>query len=99
MKKIQTVILLCLLLASLCACESRQLNQQDPQPVVGESVESVQPEEPEENQWKVCGEIVDRVVKIAIRLLKNSYSQCMKENIVTLLEYLRFELDTINENQ
>lgn len=58
-----------------------------------------EPEEPEENQWKVCGEIVDRVVKIAIRLLKNSYSQCMKENIVTLLEYLRFELDTINENQ
>ena len=56
-------------------------------------------EELEENQWKVCGEIVDRVVKIAIRLLKNSYSQCMKENIVTLLEYLRFELDTINENQ
>ena len=50
MKKIQTVILLCLLLASLCACESRQLNQQDPQPVVGESVESVQPEEPEKTQ-------------------------------------------------
>lgn len=50
MKKIQTVILLCLLLASLYACESRQLNQQDPQPVVGESVESVQPEEPEETQ-------------------------------------------------
>ena len=25
MKKIQTVILLCFLLASLCACESRQL--------------------------------------------------------------------------
>ena len=58
-----------------------------------------EPEEPEENQWKVCGEIVDRVVKIAIRLLKNSYSQCMKENIVTLLDYLKFELDTINENQ
>lgn len=56
-------------------------------------------DEPEENQWKVCGEIVDRVVKIAIRLLKNSYSQCMKENIVTLLDYLKFELDTINENQ
>lgn len=50
-------------------------------------------EQPEENQWKVCGEIVDRVVKIAIRLLKNSYSQCMKENIVTLLDYLKFELD------
>lgn len=56
-------------------------------------------DQPEENQWKVCGEIVDRVVKIAIRLLKNSYSQCMKEDIVTLLNYLKFELDTINENQ
>ena len=56
-------------------------------------------QKPEENQWKVYGEIVDLVVKIAIRLLKNSYSQCMKENIVTLLEYLKFELDTINENQ
>lgn len=56
-------------------------------------------EQPVENQWKVCREIIDRVVKIAIRLLKNSYSQCMKENIVTLLDYLKFELDTINENQ
>ena len=56
-------------------------------------------EQPVGNQWKVCGEIVDRIVKIAIRLLKNSYSQCMKENIVTLLDYLKFELDTINENQ
>lgn len=56
-------------------------------------------EQQEENQWKVCGEIVDRVVKIAIRLLKNSYSQCMKEDVVALLDYLKFELDTINENQ
>ena len=37
-------------------------------------------EQPEENQWKVCGEIVDRVVKIAIRLLKNSYSQCERDS-------------------
>ena len=56
-------------------------------------------ESPEENQWKVCGQIVDRVVKIAIRLLNNSYSQCMKEDIVALLDYLKFELDKINENQ
>lgn len=56
-------------------------------------------EQPEENQWKVCGEIVDRVVKISIRMMKNSYSQCMKEDIMALLEYLKFELDTINENQ
>lgn len=56
-------------------------------------------ESTEENQWKVCGEVVDRIVKAAIRLLKNPYSQCMKEDIVELIEYLKFELDTINENQ
>lgn len=55
-------------------------------------------EQPEDNLWKTCSEIIDRVVKIAIRLLKNSYSQCMKEDIMQLLEYLKFELDTINEN-
>lgn len=53
----------------------------------------------DENPWKSCGEILDRVIKIAIRLLKNSYSQCMREDIVSLLEYLKFELDTVNENQ
>lgn len=55
--------------------------------------------EPEENIWKVYREILDRVIKIAIRLLKDSYSQCMKEDIISLLEYLKFELDTIHENQ
>ena len=29
----------------------------------------------------------------------DTYTECMKENIVTLLDYLKFELDTINENQ
>lgn len=55
-------------------------------------------EQSEDNLWKTCGEIIDRVVKIAIRLLKNSYSQCMTEDIMQLLEYLKFELNTINEN-
>lgn len=55
-------------------------------------------EQPEQDIWKICGEIIDRIVKIAIRLLKNSYSQCMGEDIVALLEYLKFELDTIEEN-
>lgn len=56
-------------------------------------------EQQEENQWKACGEIINRVVKITIRIMKNSYSQCMKEDIMALLEYLKFELDTINENK
>lgn len=56
------------------------------------------PEDEENNRWKICGEIIDRIIKLAIRLLKNSYSQCMQEDIEELLDYLKFELDTINEN-
>jgi beta-glucosidase/6-phospho-beta-glucosidase/beta-galactosidase len=56
-------------------------------------------EQSEKNEWEICSEIVDRVVKIAIRLLNNSYSDCMKEDIIYLLKYLKFELDTIDENQ
>lgn len=56
-------------------------------------------EKPEENIWKVCGDIIDRMVKMSIRLMKNSYSQCMREDIMAFLDYLKFELNTINENQ
>jgi hypothetical protein len=56
-------------------------------------------EEPEPNTWKTCGDIIDRIVKIAIRLLRNSYSQCMREDIISLLDYLKFELDTVDENR
>lgn len=56
-------------------------------------------EQKEENAWKICGEIIDRVVKIAIRILKNSYADCMKADAVELLAYLKFELDSLNENQ
>lgn len=55
-------------------------------------------EQEEQNTWKICGEIVDRVTKIAIRLMRESYGQCMKENIIELLKYLKFELETVNEN-
>ncbi|MDO4332523.1 MAG: hypothetical protein Q4C58_07515 [Eubacteriales bacterium] len=55
-------------------------------------------EQEEQNIWKICGDIIDRVTKIAIRLMRESYGQCMKENIIELLEYLKFELETVNEN-
>lgn len=55
-------------------------------------------EQEDKNTWKICGDIIDRVTKIAIRLMRESYGQCMKENIIELLEYLKFELETVNEN-
>jgi hypothetical protein len=54
-------------------------------------------EEPEQNEWKTCGEIIDRIIKIAIRIMKNSYSQCMGEDIISMIDYLKFELDTADE--
>lgn len=56
-------------------------------------------EEGERNVWKTCGEIIDRIVKISIRLMRNSYSQCMGEDMLSLLEYLKFELNTLDESQ
>lgn len=55
-------------------------------------------EETQESIWKVCRENTDRVVKLCIRLLKNSYEQCMKSDIISLLDYVAFEIDTLKEN-
>lgn len=47
--------------------------------------------------WKTCSDNIDRVVNIAIKLLKNSYSQCLDADIDELLDFIKFELKTINE--
>lgn len=53
--------------------------------------------EEERNFWKVCRENVDRVMKLCIRILKNSYQQCMEADIMSLLDYVAFEIRTIKE--
>lgn len=47
--------------------------------------------------WKVCRENLDRVVKLCIRSFNNSYTQCMESDIMSLLDYVSFEIATINE--
>nr|DAD98136.1 MAG TPA: hypothetical protein [Myoviridae sp. ct1CM14] len=59
--------------------------------------EGYEDEEEEYNLWSTQKEIIERIIKLTIRLTRNSYSECMNENIIELLEYLRFELDTIDE--
>lgn len=54
--------------------------------------------EEEKAFWKICRENVDRVVKLCIRILKNSYQQCMESDIISLLDYVAFEIRTIKEN-
>jgi hypothetical protein len=52
----------------------------------------------ESNIWKTCRENIDRIVKLCIRVMKNSYQQCMESEIMSLLDYVAFEIRTIKEN-
>lgn len=51
------------------------------------------------NVWEVCSDNIDRVIQIAIKLLKNSYSQCLETDIVALLDYMKFAIKQVNEKQ
>lgn len=55
-------------------------------------------ENSEQNFWKTCRENLDRVVKLCIRLMKSSYKECMESDIISLLDYVAFEVRTIKEN-
>lgn len=52
-----------------------------------------------ENIWAVCRDNVDRVVKMCIRVMKNSYKQCMESDIMSLLDYVKFEIRTVGEDR
>lgn len=55
--------------------------------------------EQQRSLWEICSDNVDRVIQIAIKLLNNSYSQCLETDIVALLDYLKFAIKTVNEKQ
>lgn len=55
-------------------------------------------EETQGGVWATCRENVDRVVKICIRVMKNSYKQCMDSDIMSLLDYVKFEIRTVKED-
>lgn len=49
--------------------------------------------------WEALKENVDRVVKIATRVLHTGYKECMETDIMTLLDYVKFEIETAEENK
>ena len=49
--------------------------------------------------WEALKENVDRVVKIATRVLHTGYKECMETDIITLLDYVKFEIETAEENK
>lgn len=53
-------------------------------------------DEQEENVsiWDSCLSMVDLITKTAIQLLRNSYAQVMETNIIDLINYLNYEIET-----
>lgn len=56
-------------------------------------------DEESKSVWRALKENVDRVVKIATRVLNTGYKECMESDIMQLLDYVRFEIDTVEENK
>lgn len=50
-----------------------------------------------ESIWKVCKDNVDRVIKLCIKGLNDSMSNCMQADIMSLLDHVSFEIRTIRE--
>lgn len=44
--------------------------------------------------WESLKENVDRVIKIATRVLNTGYNECMQADIMELLDYVKFEIET-----
>lgn len=55
--------------------------------------------ETQENPWTICSKNIDYLIKIAMRVLNNSYSQCMDTDVMQLLKYIKFEFETMHENR
>ena len=42
---------------------------------------------------------MDRAIKLCIRLMNNSYEQCMEADVISLLDHLKFEIKTLKEER
>ena len=62
-------------------------------------VEGYEEENDTENIWGTCEENTDRIIQIAIKLLRESYTACLEADIISLLDFIKFEVRTINENR
>ena len=45
------------------------------------------------NVWEACLENIEAVTQAAIKIMRQSYTDTMKEELVPLLEHLRWEID------
>lgn len=50
-----------------------------------------------ENEWTICKDNIDRVIKLCVKGFNDSITGCMKSDIMSLLEHVAFEIRTMNE--
>ena len=52
-----------------------------------------------ESVWESLKENVDRIIKIATRVLNTGYNECMQTDIMKLIDYIKFEIETVEETK
>lgn len=56
-------------------------------------------DEDEVSVWETCLENIEAVTQAAIKIMRQSYTDTMKEELVPLLEHLRWEIDHQSEKK
>lgn len=51
------------------------------------------------NVWQICHENLDRVIKLCVKAFNCSMTECMRMDIMTLLDHVKFEIETAHENK
>ncbi|HRL57155.1 MAG TPA: hypothetical protein PK462_07835 [Lachnospira sp.] len=51
------------------------------------------------NVWQICRENLDRVIKLCVKAFNCSMTECMRMDIMTLLDHVKFEIETAHENK
>lgn len=51
------------------------------------------------NVWQICCENLDRVIKLCVKAFNCSMTECMRMDIMTLLDHVKFEIETAHENK
>lgn len=55
-------------------------------------------EDEENSLWQVAKENVNRIIKLSRKLLNMSYSDCINTDIYNLIDYIKFEIDSLEDD-
>lgn len=55
-------------------------------------------EDEENSLWQVAKENVNRIIKLSRKLLNMSYTDCINTDIYKLIDYIKFEIDSLEDD-